>query len=83
MYDRFSRVADPDVHGISLDSWIRIHIRLKIPELWRLKLELWSAVDDQIGGVEAQNGAVVLDSHDFSNVRKPCNKLTFSNMFSP
>jgi hypothetical protein len=36
----------------------QILIKLKIRELWRLKIELSRAVDDNNGGVEARNGAV-------------------------
>ncbi len=54
---------NPDPHNPvfksqRLKSRVRISIRIIIKELWRLKMELWRAVDSNNGGV-AQNGTVV------------------------
>jgi hypothetical protein len=40
------------------ESWIRIRIKVKIQELWRLKREPWRAADAGKGGVKAQNVAL-------------------------
>ncbi len=54
--DDFSSVADPDPQG-SVYFWEADPNRSKgkIPKLLRLKMELWKAGDDHIGGVEVQN----------------------------
>ncbi len=57
----FSRVADPDPHGSALlwqaawiriivKSWIRIRIKIKVQDLWKLTMEQRRAVDGHIGG---------------------------------
>jgi hypothetical protein len=38
-----------------LECWIRIRIKVKIPKLWRLKIELWRAVDAHMGGVSVNH----------------------------
>jgi hypothetical protein len=38
--------------------WIRIHIKVKIQELSRLKMVSWRAVNAQNGGVKAQTGSL-------------------------
>jgi hypothetical protein len=40
-----------------MKRWIQIRIKVTIPELKRLKIEPWKAVDAHNGGVEAPNGA--------------------------
>jgi hypothetical protein len=39
-------------------SCIRICIQVKIQKFYRLKIELWRAVDVHNGGLEVQNGAL-------------------------
>jgi hypothetical protein len=42
-----------------VNSWIRINIKVKFQDLYRLKMELWRAVDTYNGSVEAlKNGAL-------------------------
>jgi hypothetical protein len=44
---------------IRVKSCIRIRIRVKILELYMLKIEPWSAVDSHNGGLYAQTGALI------------------------
>jgi hypothetical protein len=37
--------ADPDLHQNLMPEPDRIRIKVKIHDLWRLKVELWMAVD--------------------------------------
>jgi hypothetical protein len=44
---------------IRAKSWIRMRIKVKIQELWRLKLELYNGCRDAYNyGLEAQNRAL-------------------------